>query len=125
MGLVLSYIMIGVLSGVLAGFFGIGGGIIIAPLLISLLGFSAQQAAGTSLAVLLPPVGAAAVFQYYKSGFVNFKAAIFIAIFMFIASYFSAGISTRLAGGNLRLYLGVFLVLIGLYTIYGSLSKIK
>jgi hypothetical protein len=72
-------LLIGLSAGVVSGFFGIGGGVIIVPALIYLLGFSQHRAIGTSLAILLPPVGLGAAFEYYRHGNLDIRAAIFVA----------------------------------------------
>ena len=71
----LFFMLIGLMAGVLSGLFGIGGGILIVPALIYGMGFSQKTATGTSLAILLPPVGIAAVMQYYREDHVDFRAA--------------------------------------------------
>jgi uncharacterized protein len=65
--------IIGLAAGILSGMIGIGGGIIIVPALVFILGFSQQQAQGTSLGLLLLPVGILAVMNYYKQGFIDVK----------------------------------------------------
>jgi len=70
---IILFIAIGLAAGVLSGMFGIGGGIIIVPTLIYLCGFDQLKAQGTSLAILLPPVGILAFISYYKRGQVNIK----------------------------------------------------
>ena len=77
-------IITGLIAGVLGGFFGIGGGVIIIPALTLLLGFDQKTAQGTSIAFLLPPVGILAFMNYYKAGFVDVRAAA-IMIVMFLA----------------------------------------
>ena len=69
-------ILIGLSAGLLSGLFGIGGGVLIVPALMYGLGFSQKMATGTSLAILLPPVGIAAVLEYYRHGAVDIKAAL-------------------------------------------------
>lgn len=66
---------IGLFAGVLSGMFGIGGGVVIVPALIYVAGFRQHVATGTSLAVLLPPIGIAAAFEYYRNGRVDVRAA--------------------------------------------------
>jgi hypothetical protein len=66
-----TFTAIGVVGGVMGGFFGVGGGIVIVPALIYMAGFSQHQATGTSLAVLLPPIGLGAAMEYYRHGNVN------------------------------------------------------
>jgi hypothetical protein len=71
----------------LSGLFGIGGGVIIVPALIYLAGFDQHLATGTSLAVLLPPVGFGAAIEYYRQGHVDLKAAIVIAVALFVCAW--------------------------------------
>lgn len=73
---IMIFVVIGLLAGVLSGLFGIGGGIIIVPALIYLCGFTQLKAQGTSLAIMLPPVGIVAFIQYYKRGQVDLKGGI-------------------------------------------------
>ena len=83
-------IFIGLLTGLLSGLLGIGGGIIVVPLLVLLLGYSQHTAQGTSLAMLLPPIGLLAVINYYQNGNVNIKAAIILIITFLIGSFISS-----------------------------------
>src|SRR6185295_5410711 len=71
-GSLLTLVLIGLVSGLASGVFGIGGGVLIVPGLIYLAGFTQHRATGTSLAVLLPPVGLAATIEYYRHGNVDF-----------------------------------------------------
>ena len=77
----LTLIIIGLLAGTLSGFVGVGGGIIIIPLLMLLLGMDQVSAQGTSIAILLPPVGILAAFNYYQNGNVNVNYIIMTFIF--------------------------------------------
>lgn len=77
---IILFILVGLTAGILSGFFGIGGGIIIVPALMFLCGFTQLKAQGTSLAVMLPPVGILAFLQYYKKGNVDLTAGILICI---------------------------------------------
>jgi hypothetical protein len=87
----------GLLAGALSGFLGIGGGIIVIPALTILLGFSQKMAQGTSLAMLLPPIGLMATINYYKADYVDVKAAaILIVTFIvgsYLASFFAVGLN--------------------------------
>ena len=67
----LTFVAIGLLGGLAAGIFGIGGGIVIVPALVYWAGFSQHMATGTTLAVLLPPIGLAAAFEYYRKRSIN------------------------------------------------------
>jgi uncharacterized membrane protein YfcA len=115
---------IGLGAGVLSGVFGIGGGVVIVPALIYLAGFRQHVATGTSLAVLLPPVGIAAVYEYYRHGNVNFYAAIVIAIALAVGGWFGAALANRLSGPYLRLAFGVFVVCLGCYLMVGAFRRL-
>lgn len=119
------FALIGCLAGILAGMFGVGGGIIIVPALIYLGGFSSHNAIGTSIAVLLPPVGIAAFIEYYKRGCVDLKAAIVIAIFLIFASWFGATFTRKLSGNVLRLLFGIFVIIFGFYMVISTIYKMK
>jgi uncharacterized membrane protein YfcA len=115
---------IGVFAGILSGLFGIGGGVVIVPALIYVAGFRQHVATGTSLAVLLPPIGVAAAYEYYRNGNVNIRAAAIIAVAILIGSWLGAVIANRMAGPQLRLAFGIFVVALGVYLIYGALQRL-
>lgn len=115
---------IGVFAGVLSGLFGIGGGVVIVPALIYIAGFRQHLATGTSLAVLLPPIGVAAAFEYYRNGNVNVRAAAIIAVAILIGSWLGAVVANRMAGPQLRLAFGIFVVGLGIYLVYGALLRL-
>ncbi len=105
-------LVIGVAAGVLSGIFGIGGGIVIVPALIYLVKMTPQQAAGTSLAALVLPLGAAiGALTYYREGQLNIKAALFIAIGMAAGAFLGAKIATSVDGQVLRRAFAVLMVL--------------
>ncbi len=112
-----SLIAIGTISGVLAGLFGIGGGVILVPALIFFLGFSQPKATGTSLAVLLPPLGLAAVLEYLRHDFVDLRAALIIAPVFIGGAWAGAKLATILPLPVLRLGFGIFILLLGAYLI--------
>jgi uncharacterized membrane protein YfcA len=118
-------LMIGLVSGVASGLFGIGGGVLIVPALIYMLGFPQHTAIGTSLAILLPPVGLAAVFEYYRHGNVDLKAAFIVAVALLVGAWLGAIIANHLKGPQLRLAFGVFVVGVGCYLILGALRKLS
>ncbi|MDD2580413.1 MAG: sulfite exporter TauE/SafE family protein [Desulfuromonadaceae bacterium] len=120
----LLFIIIGIIGGVTSGLFGIGGGIVIVPALIYWAGFSQHKAIGTSLAVLLPPVGVAAALEYYRRGNVDIKAAMIIAAAMLIGAWGGAILANQMKGPYLRLLFGVFVTGIGLYLIYGASKRL-
>ncbi len=107
-------VIIGFIAGIAGGTLGLGGGIIIVPALIFILGFTQHQAQGTSLAVLLFPVGILGVINYNKNGYVNFKFAIILIIAFVLGSYLGSIISINLPAKTLKKIFGVFLLLISL-----------
>jgi len=110
--IIVSLILIGILAGVLSGLVGVGGGIIMVPLLVMFFGFNQHQAQGTSLAVLAVPVTAVAVFNYYKEGQINIKYAAIIAIFFVVGSIFGSKLALTLDQKMLKKIFAVVLLLI-------------
>src|ERR1051325_5472684 len=123
MGSWLIFVEIGILGGIASGLFGVGGGIVIVPALIYGAGFPQHQATGTSLAVLLPPIGLAATFEYYRHGNVDFCAALVLAVFVFIGGWVGALFATRTSGPYLRLAFGVFTVVLGISLVFGAFRR--
>ncbi len=89
-------ILIGVAAGILGGMVGVGGGIIIVPALIFFLGFSQKMAQGTSLGILLLPIGILGVVQYYKQGYIDMKVVVIISLGFVIGSFFGSKIALSL-----------------------------
>jgi len=116
---------IGLASGIASGFFGIGGGVLIVPALVYLIGFSQHAATGTSLAILLPPVGLAAVFEYYRHGNVDLRAGLIVAAGLFVGGWFGAVLANHVKGPYLRLMFGVFIVGLGFYLVFGALRRLS
>ena len=108
----LSLVLIGVLAGILSGLVGVGGGVIMVPLLVLLLGFNQHQAQGTSLAVLVVPVTAVAVYTYHKEGFIDWRYVGIIALFFVIGGYFGSKIAVSLDQKMLKKVFGFILLLI-------------
>ena len=110
--MILILIVIGIITGVMAGMLGIGGAIIMIPALVFLLGISQQTAQGTSLAVMLPPVGIIAAYNYYKAGHVNIRFAIVLAVFFLVGSYFGSKLALTIPQNVLKKIFGVLLLLV-------------
>lgn len=119
-----TFVIIGGLGGVAAGLFGVGGGIVIVPALIYWAGFSQHKATGTSLAVLLPPIGLAAVIEYYRRGNVDVRAAMLLAVSMFVGAWGGAVIANQMKGPHLRLAFGVFVCALGVYLVHGACKRL-
>jgi uncharacterized membrane protein YfcA len=118
------FIFIGLVAGLLSGVFGIGGGVVIVPALIYLAGFTQHRATGTSLAVLLPAIGFAAMWEYYRHDNVNVSAAMIIAAAVFVGGWFGAVVANRVSGPYLRLAFGVFVVFLGISLIIGAVRRL-
>lgn len=108
------FIAIGLAAGVLAGLFGIGGGIVIGPALILLRGFSPQLAVGTSLGALLLPVGALGAWEYYRRGNLNVVAALWIALGLLLGAWAGARLAHSVSGPVLQRSFAVFLALMAI-----------
>ncbi len=124
MSQVVTFIIIGFLGGIAAGLFGVGGGIVIVPALVYWAGFSQHKATGTSLAVLLPPIGLAAAIEYYRHGNVDIRAAVILAGTMIVGSWLGAFAANRIPGPYLRLSFGLFITSVGIYLIYGACRRL-
>jgi uncharacterized protein len=117
-------VAIGLAAGLLSGVFGIGGGVIIVPALIYLAGFTQHGATGTSLAVLLPPIGIGAMWVYYRQGHVNLRVALIMAVAVLVGGWAGAILANHLAGPYLRLAFGLFVVVLGVSLIFGASHRL-
>jgi uncharacterized protein len=106
-------LIIGLLAGIVSGGLGVGGGIIIIPGLLFLMGFSQHQAQGTSLALMVAPIGLIAAYNYYKAGHVNIKYAAIILVAFFLGSYLGSLVSVNLPGKTLQKVFGILLLITG------------
>ena len=104
-------IIIGLLAGILSGLVGVGGGILMIPLLIIFLGLTQHQAQGTALFAMLPPIGILAAINYYKEGFVKWEYAIVIAFTFVIGGYLGSKLSLSLPPQTVRRIFGVIMLL--------------
>ena len=113
-------IVIGIITGVMAGMLGIGGAIIMIPALVFFMGFSQQMAQGTSIAVMLPPVGILAAYNYYKAGHVDIKFALILAGTFLIGSYFGSKYALTLPQAALKKIFGVLLLLVAIKMLFSK-----
>jgi uncharacterized membrane protein YfcA len=112
------FILLGLGAGVLSGLIGIGGGIVIVPALVFFFGLSQQQAQGTTLAVLIPPIGILAAWTYYKAGFVDVKIAGLICLGFILGGLIGAKIATGLPTAVLEKIFGVVLLLVSIKMLF-------
>lgn len=117
--------IIGVFAGVLSGFVGVGGGVIIVPALVFFLGLSQHTAQGTSLFVLSMPVVLFAVINYWKSGNIEWKYGLVIAATFMIGAYVGSKLSLKLSPGMVKLIFGVFLAYVSFRLILSGYSSIS
>lgn len=111
-------IIVGLLAGFTGGALGLGGGIIIVPALVLIMGFTQHQAQGTSLAVLVFPVALLGAYNYYKAGFVNIKFVIILALAFIIGSYLGSLLSISLPEKILKKVFGFAILILSLKMIF-------
>ncbi len=114
------YLLLGLFAGTFSGLIGIGGGVIIVPALVFLFGFSQHRAQGTTLALLVPPIGLLAAWTYYKQGYVDLKVALIMCVGFFLGGLFGAKIATSMSNLVLEKVFGVALFLIALKMIFAK-----
>jgi uncharacterized membrane protein YfcA len=112
------YILLGVVAGIFSGLIGIGGGIIIVPVLVLLFGLSQHTAQGTTLALMVPPIGLLAALAYYKQGFVDLKIAAFICVGFFIGGLFGAKFALGIPETILKKIFGIVLLAVSIRMIF-------
>jgi hypothetical protein len=117
--LIFYYLLIGLIAGVFSGLVGIGGGIIIVPALVFLFGFTQQTAQGTTIALLVLPIGILGALEYYKHGHVDFRVVLFIALGFLFGSLFGAKFALMIPTAILKKIFGGTMVLIGLKMLLG------
>ena len=113
-------IIIGLLAGLLSGLIGIGGGIIMVPLFIVLLGLSQHNAQGMSLAVMLPPVTLLAVYNYHKAGQIDWKMALIVSAVFIIGGYLGSKFALKIDQAILRKIFGIVMLVISVKMIFFS-----
>ena len=118
----LLYVALGLAVGVFSGVVGVGGGLMMIPAMVLLLGFSQHQAQGTTLAMMVPPIGIAAAWVYYKHGFVDLPVAGLVCAGFFIGGFLGAKVATLPAVSNATLtrVFGVMLLLVAVKMIIGK-----
>lgn len=119
-------ITIGLLAGVLSGFVGVGGGIVIVPSLVYMLGFTQHQAQGTSLFILSMPVVILATMNYWKTGNVNWKFGLIIAATFVIGGYIGSKLALKISPGLVKFLFGILMAYVSFRLIvsgYQSLSS--
>jgi len=114
------FIFTGLLAGLLSGLIGIGGGIIIIPILVIFFGFSQKMAQGTTLALMVPPIGILAAWTYYKEGFVNLPIAALMCAGFVLGGLIGAKFAVNLSNQTLERIFGIALLIISLKMIFAK-----
>ncbi len=115
---ILLYIVWGLIAGVASGFLGIGGGIILIPVLGLIFGLTQHQAQGTTLALMIPPIGLLAALKYYHAGNVNIKIAAFVCLGFFFGGYAGAALVQHIPDTVLRRIFGFVMLFVSLRLIF-------
>ena len=112
MQLLIIILIVGFVAGMLSGLIGIGGGLVIVPALVYLIGFSQHEAQGTSLGLLLLPAGILAVIQYYKQGDIDFRIVAILAVGFLAGGYYGSKLALSLPQDTLKKVFAILLILI-------------
>jgi uncharacterized protein len=118
-------VLLGMLAGILSGLSGIGGGVIIVPALIYLFGYSVHLAQGTTLALLVPPIGIIAAWTYYQRGYVDIKVAAIIAVSFMGGSIFGSQAAIMMSETTLRRIFAVVLVIVAMEMFFETPSNLQ
>jgi len=108
----ITYILLGLGAGIASGIFGIGGGVVLIPAMVFLFGLTQHQAQGTTLAVMVPPIGLLAAMRYYYSGNVKINMALFVCAGFFIGGLIGAHLIQGVPDALLKKLFGVFMLVI-------------
>ena len=115
-----AFLILGIVAGTLSGLIGIGGGVIIVPALVFLFKFSQHRAQGTTLALMVPPIGLLAAWTYYKQGFVDLRIAGLICVGFFLGGFLGAQGATRLSNALLERVFGAALLVISIKMLFAK-----
>jgi uncharacterized membrane protein YfcA len=113
-------LIVGLAAGVLSGLLGIGGGILIVPCLVFVFGFSQHTAQGTTLALMIPPIGLLAAWTYYKQGYVDIKVAALICLGFFFGGLLGARFATMTNAALLKKLFGALMLVVAVKMILGK-----
>lgn len=112
--------IIGLSAGIVSGAMGIGGAIIMVPALVYFFGMTQHQAQGTSIAILLFPIGLLAFINYYKAGYVNFRFAMIVMLAFFLGGWLGSKFAINVSDKTLKTVFGILLMLVGLKMVFGK-----
>ena len=120
MNTILMLLLIGLSAGVLSSLVGIGGGVVIVPALVIFFAMSQKMAQGTSLVMLLPPIGILAVINYYKAGYVDLRVSGVLIVAFIVGSYFGSKLALSLPETSLKKVFGFFLMILAVKYLFFS-----
>jgi uncharacterized membrane protein YfcA len=120
MNSIIILLSVGLIAGIMSGLVGIGGGIVIVPVLVYFLGFTQHAAQGTVLAMFLLPIGLLGVINYYKAGYVDIRTALIIAITFFIGSYAGSKLAISLDQQMVKRIFGCIMLVMAIKMIWGK-----
>ena len=115
---ILILILIGIAAGMLSGLVGVGGGIIIVPALVYFLGFSQKGAQGTSLGILLLPIGILGVMQYYKQGYIDVRVVMIVSAGFIFGNYFGSKFALSVSDASLKKVFAFVLIFVALKILF-------
>lgn len=113
-------LLIGLAAGILSGLVGVGGGIIMVPMFVFLLGYSQHNAQGMSLAVMLPPVTFLAVYNYHKSGVIEWKYALIASLLFFVGGFLGSKLALKIDQQTLKKVFGGIMLIVAIKMIFGK-----
>ena len=116
----MQFIIVGFIVGIISGIIGIGGGLIIVPVLVYVFGWQQHMAQGTSLAMLVPPIGILAAMKYYQAGHINIAVAGLLCAGFFVGSYIGGSYANQIPADTLRRVFGSIMLLVSIKMIIGK-----
>ncbi|MCB9045214.1 MAG: sulfite exporter TauE/SafE family protein [Chitinophagales bacterium] len=112
MGYIIGILAIGMLAGFMSSMVGIGGGIVIVPAMVFIFGMSQKMAQGTSLAMLLPPIGILGVINYHKAGLIDMKVAAILCVSFVLGSYLGSKVVLDLDSVVVKRIFAIFMIVV-------------
>jgi uncharacterized membrane protein YfcA len=117
---ILSYLILGLIAGMASGLMGIGGGLIVVPVLVFFFHMNQHTAQGTTLAMMVPPIGILAAWEYYKNGNCNLKAAGILCVAFVIGGLLGGRWANQIPAVTLQRTFGVIFFIASLKMIFGK-----
>lgn len=117
---VIGFLILGLAAGTISGLIGIGGGVLLTPALVYFFGFSQHYAQGTTLALLVPPIGLLAAWSYYQEGYVDIKVAALICLGFFLGGFFGGKLAALVPELYLKRIFGIAMLVVGFKMIFSK-----